>query len=107
MVSGSSSHGLRIETIKEVYARYNEVIDPHTADGLAVCKDYTEAGIPMICLETAQPAKFADTIVEALGIAPPVPSAFQHLQQRAQRFCRMPRDLAMLKTYIRSNAPAR
>lgn len=107
MVSGSSSHGLRIETIKEVYARYNEVIDPHTADGLAVCKDYTEAGIPMICLETAQPAKFADTIVEALGIAPPVPSAFQHLPQRAQRFCRMPRDLAMLKTYIRSNAPAR
>lgn len=107
MVSGSSSHRLRLETIRQFYHRYGEVIDPHTADGVAVAKAYAEPGIPMICLETAQPAKFPDTIVEALGHAPSVPAGFQELSQRPQRFCRMPRDLAMLKSYIRSHAPAR
>jgi threonine synthase len=107
LVSGSSSHRLRIDTIREVYDRYHELIDPHTADGVAVSKAYLEAGIPMICLETAQPAKFADTIVEALGMAPPAPAGFQHLQHGAQRFCRMPKDLAVLKGYIRRHAPAR
>ena len=80
-------------------------LDP--TDGVAVAKAYAEPGIPMICLETAQPAKFPDTIVEALGHAPSVPAGFQELSQRPQRFCRMPRDLAMLKSYIRSHAPAR
>jgi hypothetical protein len=42
-----------------------------------------------------------------LGHAPSVPAGFQELSQRPQRFCRMPRDLAMLKSYIRSHAPAR
>ena len=107
MVSGSSSHSLRLEIIREFYHRYGELIDPHTADGVAVAKAYAEPGIPMICLETAQPAKFPDTIVEALGHAPSVPAGFQELSQRPQRFCRMPRDLAMLKSYIRTHAPAR
>ncbi|NBP38968.1 MAG: methyltransferase [Betaproteobacteria bacterium] len=107
LVSGSSSHRLRIDTIREVYQRFEELIDPHTADGVAVSQAFIEAGVPMICLETAQPAKFADTMVEALGVAPPVPAGFQHLQQSAQRFCRMPKDLAVLKAYIRRHAPAR
>ncbi|MFZ9800492.1 MAG: threonine synthase [Burkholderiaceae bacterium] len=107
MVSGSSSHSLRLEIIREFYHRYGELIDPHTADGAAVAKAYAEPGIPMICLETAQPAKFPDTIVEALGHAPSVPAGFQKLSQLPQRFCRMPKDLAMLKSYIRTHAPAR
>jgi threonine synthase len=107
MVSGSSSHSLRLEIIREFYHRYGELIDPHTADGVAVAKAYAEPGIPMICLETAQPAKFPDTIVEALGHAPSVPAGFQKLSQLPQRFCRMPKDLAMLKSYIRTHAPAR
>ena len=37
------------------------IIDPHTADGLKVGLEYREAGVPLICLETALPVKFGDT----------------------------------------------
>lgn len=107
LFSGSSRHALRLQTIREVHRQYGEVIDPHTADGVAVARSFVDDGVPMICLETAQPAKFAETMIEALGLSPTVPAGFEQLEQRAQRFCRMPRDLELLKSYIRSHAPAR
>ncbi len=66
----SSTHADRIATIRDVHRRWGVIVDPHTADGIAVGRRYVEEGVPMICLETAQPAKFAATIVEALGVAP-------------------------------------
>ena len=99
-VSGSSSHALRISTIREVERRYGEVVDPHTADGLAVAQAWREPGVPMICLETALPAKFAQIIVEALGHGPRRPEAYDGIEEAAQRFTRMPADVGMLKQYI-------
>jgi len=40
----------------------------------------------MICLETALPAKFADTIREALGRDPVRPKEFEDLESLPQRF---------------------
>jgi len=34
MVSGSSNHANRIDTIRTVHQVYGTMIDPHTADGL-------------------------------------------------------------------------
>jgi len=99
-VSGASSHARRIHTIREVERRYGEVVDPHTADGLAVADAWREPGVPMICLETALPAKFAQIIVEALGHGPQRPAAYDGIEAHAQRFSRMPADVAMLKQYI-------
>ena len=58
----------------------------------------------MLCLETAQPAKFAETIREALGSEPPRPAAYDGIETRAQRFTLMPRDLGQLKQFIASRA---
>jgi len=99
-VSGASSHARRISTIREVERRYGEVVDPHTADGLAVAEAWREPGVPMICLETALPAKFAQIIVEALGHGPKRPAAYDGIEEAAQRFTRMPADVGMLKQYI-------
>ena len=71
-----------------------------TADGLKVAQQYREPGIPMICLETALPAKFAESIVEATGQQPPVPEALADLEHRVQRYVRMPADAALLKAYV-------
>jgi threonine synthase len=99
-VSGASSHARRIHTIREVERRYGEVVDPHTADGLAVAEAWREPGVPMICLETALPAKFAHIIVEALGHGPARAAAYEGIEEAAQRFTRMPADVGMLKQYI-------
>ncbi|MGT2490350.1 hypothetical protein ACU4GD_06880 [Cupriavidus basilensis] len=57
-------------TIRDLSARYGITIDTHTADGIKVAREHLTPGVPMLVLETALPAKFADTIREALGHEP-------------------------------------
>nr|HMN83862.1 threonine synthase [Burkholderiaceae bacterium] len=97
---GRSSHADRIATIREVSGRHGVTIDPHTADGVFVAARYREPGVPMICLETALPAKFAATIREALGHDPLPPPGFEGIEEAAQRFTLMPASVPQLKTYI-------
>ncbi len=67
-ISGRSMHADRIATIREVHRRYGLTIDPHTADGIKVGLESRDDGVPLICIETALPAKFASTIREALKV---------------------------------------
>jgi threonine synthase len=99
-VSGSSTHAERIATIRDVHARYGVLVDPHTADGVKVGQGFRESGVPMICLETALPAKFSATIREALGIDPPRPAAYAGLEARPQRCTILPADAAHVAAYI-------
>lgn len=99
-VSGSSHHADRMATIRHWHAQRGVLVDTHTADGLKVAQDWREPGVPMICLETALPAKFADSIREATGQQPPVPAGLEGLESLVQRYTRMPADLHQLKAYI-------
>jgi threonine synthase len=103
-VSGSSTHVRRLVTIRELHARTGLVIDPHTADGVKVAREHLVQGVPMICLETALPAKFAETIIEAIGREPPRPAGYADLEKRPQRFAVLPADVARLKAYLEANA---
>jgi threonine synthase len=103
-VSGRSSHAERVSTIRSVYQKYQVVIDPHTADGVKVGLEHREPLVPLICLETAQPAKFADTIRAALGRDPERPAELAGLEKLPQRFKVMPNDAGALKRYIESHA---
>ena len=98
--SGRSTHGNRLETIRRTERDYGLVVDPHTADGLYVPQAWREADVPMVCLETALPAKFAETIREALGREPGRPPAFEGIESLGQRYTLMPADVGMLKRYI-------
>ncbi|WP_353193349.1 threonine synthase [Pandoraea pnomenusa] len=99
-VSGRSTHDDRVATIQDVAKRYDVVIDTHTADGVKVAREALEPGVPMVVLETAQPAKFAETIREALHREPPRPAGFEQLESLPQRFETVPNDVARVKAYI-------
>jgi threonine synthase len=103
-VSGKSSHAERLACIRRLKEKYGVVIDPHTADGVNVGLKHREAGVPLICLETALPVKFADTIREALGEAPPLPAGFEKLEAMPQRVTVIEPDAAAVKRYIEANA---
>ncbi|HEX9179096.1 MAG TPA: threonine synthase [Burkholderiales bacterium] len=103
-VSGSSSHAHRLETIRRVYARHGVVIDTHTADGVKVGLEHREPGVPLVCLETALPAKFADTIQEALGRTAERPAGFEDIESLPQRFEVMGPDVAAIKAYIAAHS---
>ena len=54
----------------------------------------------MICLETALPAKFEATIVEALGEPAPRPRGFEDIEKLPQRFEVMKPDPEAVKRFI-------
>jgi threonine synthase len=103
-VSGSSSHADRVATIRETDQRHATVIDTHTADGLKVGREHLDPGVPMIVLETALPAKFAATIVEALGREPGRPAAMIGIEALPKRFTVMPADVQQVKGFIVEHA---
>ena len=84
-VSGSSSHSDRLATIRQTHERYGVMVDTHTADGLKVAADKRVSGLPMLVLETALPAKFEETIVEALGCQPERPASMRGIENLPQR----------------------
>ena len=103
-VSARSSHADRVATIREVDRRYGVVIDPHTADGVKAGLTCREPGVPLVCLETARPAKFEATIREALGRPPDRPKGLADLESRPQRFDVIDPDDAAVKAYIADRA---
>jgi len=99
-VSGRSAHADRVATIRRIHERYKVVVDTHTADGIKAGLEHRETGVPLICLETAQPAKFAETIREALGREPDRPPAYVGIENRPLRFDTMDPDATAIKRYI-------
>jgi threonine synthase len=105
-VSGTSTHADRIATIRRVAERYGVIVDPHTADGIKVGLDRRDDAVPLICIETAQAAKFAATIREALGRDPERPAGYARLEELPQRYDVLAADPAALKAYIAARSDA-
>ncbi|MGO3032391.1 MAG: threonine synthase, partial [Microbacterium gubbeenense] len=79
-------------------------IDPHTADGVKVARDYVEDGVPMLVMETAKPAKFQETITEAIGVTIPLSDELQQMLEAPQHVVEMAADEKALRDYVSANA---
>jgi threonine synthase len=90
------------QTIREIYESTGELLDPHSAIGVAAgrtCrKDNTT---PMIALATAHAAKFPAAVKAATGVHPDLPPRLSDLFERKERFDVLPNDLETVKAYVR------
>ncbi|MDO8514255.1 MAG: threonine synthase [bacterium] len=100
IIAGSSTHAERLNTIRSIWEKYDVLIDPHTADGVTTGLKHREADVPLICLETALPTKFANTIREAIGRDPDLPVHFKSLVTLPERFEVYDADAELIKKYI-------
>src|SRR5262245_898244 len=75
--------------------------DPHSAVAYRVLKDHAPSGAPGVFLATAHPAKFADVIEPALGVAVPLPQALAEALGRPLRSEPLVADAAALKARLR------
>ncbi len=91
-------------TIKEFKNKYDYLLDPHTAIGVFAGLENQQKNIPMICLATAHPAKFADTVRTATGIEPEPPEAIRDILNQESRCELMPADRRKIQEYLKSNA---
>jgi threonine synthase len=98
--SGASSHEMRMKMIRWVNEEYGVTLDTHTADGVKVALEHREPDIKMVVLETALPAKFEESIQEALGRAPERPADLAGLENLPQRFEVMSPDADAIKRFI-------
>ncbi|MBZ8178468.1 threonine synthase [Corynebacterium sp. 3HC-13] len=106
-LSARSTHADRLSTIADVVKRYNVVVDPHTADGIKAARDWIDdIDNPVVCLETALPVKFADTIIEATSQEPVVPERFTGILDGPRHVTELPNDAEVVKKFIRDSIAA-
>jgi threonine synthase len=94
-------------TIAATLAATGELVDPHTAVGLAAAKaERGDRATPMVTLATAHPAKFPDAVTKAAGIHPELPARMKDLFERRERLTVLPNDLGAVEGFIREHARA-
>lgn len=107
--AGKSTHQDRLTTIKAVHDEFGELVDPHTADGIKVARELQKPNEVVICAETALPAKFAETIVEAVGeIDMPRPEHTKGLEDLPQKVTVLDNDANLvaeqIKKFVKANS---
>lgn len=93
-----------VDTISSFYNEFGYVLDPHTAVGVKAARELQSAGIPMVCLATAHPAKFGDVVRIAIDRAPDIPDSIADLASRESRCELMDADKAQIAEYLKNNA---
>ncbi len=81
-----------------------ELIDPHTAVGVAALPRAGELQGPVIVLSTAHAAKFPEAVTAATAVTPDLPRWTQSLADRPERFERLPADSEAIKACVRAFA---
>lgn len=84
--------------IGKVHREYGYVCDPHTACALAV----PATDVPQIVLATASPAKFPETVEQAVGVFPTHPTLEKLLERTGQRF-EIAADPSAIKGFVEAN----
>ncbi|MDO9490032.1 MAG: threonine synthase, partial [Sphingomonadaceae bacterium] len=88
-------------------AQANELVDPHTAIGLAAARAVDlPVDVPVVTLATAHPAKFRDAVERASGQRPSMPARAQGLFDREERYATLPAELGAVEAYIAERAVA-
>jgi len=81
------------------------VLDPHSAVGVsaarrAVADGTVPAGVPVVALACAHPAKFQDAVAKATGARPALPRHLADLMQRPERKHLVGNDASKVKALI-------
>jgi threonine synthase len=92
-------------TMRTTLDETGELVDPHTAVGLAALDRVGLTG-PVAVMSTAHAAKFPEDVTRVTGVTPALPRGVADLADRPERFERLPADAATLKAFVRDFAEA-
>jgi threonine synthase len=91
------------QTIRNAWAMYHLLLEPHGAVGWAGLTRFIEAtghGGPAVCVETAHPAKFPEDIVRLLKFSPDPPESLAGLEFRRETVDRLPAAYPAFRDYL-------
>lgn len=95
--------------LRWAYESAGQVIDPHSAVGLAAALAATDlsADVPVVTLATAHAAKFRDAVERATGVRPSMPSRVGNLFDREEAYARLPATYEAVTGHIAERAVSR
>jgi len=102
--AGSANDALTRTTIKSVYKTTGELLDPHTAVGVAVAQAIETGDTPLITLATASPAKFPKPVKQASGVTPALPAHLAHVMKKKEHMTALANDKVAVRTFIEKNS---
>ena len=100
IVAGTGNTEATLATIREMQAEHNYLLDPHSAVGVSVGRQFMQDGEPMICLATAHPAKFPAAIEQATGKDLARHEVIDALADLPTRSDEVPADAMTVRTYM-------
>ncbi|MFM7377859.1 MAG: threonine synthase, partial [Erythrobacter sp.] len=108
----TSARADQVETARALqwaYRAAGQVIDPHTGVGLHAARALAAAGtvpagVPLVTLATAHPAKFPDAVERAVGMRPALPARVGDLFGREESFVEIAGDYAATRDYVLGHA---
>ncbi|MFN3584065.1 threonine synthase [Phenylobacterium sp.] len=95
------------ETVRTIVSTLNEtgeLIDPHTAVGVAALRHVDDLRGPVVVLSTAHAAKFPEDVAKASGVTPALPRGVANLADRRERYEHLPAEAETIKAYVRAFA---
>jgi threonine synthase len=101
--AGSGSNEKTSETIKSFYETNNYLLDPHTAVGVYVAKQFDDGETPMICLSTAHPGKFPEAIIEATGKDIATHPEIEKIMDFPTEYKVVAKDTLVVKNFVQNN----
>ena len=99
----SASSCSEVETlaiIKNVYNKYNYLIDPHTATGAKPLLNDKYKKELCFCFETAHPSKFPEAILKAINLKPQFPKNFKTIENKNENFSILDNKIDQVKEFI-------
>ncbi len=103
ILSAAVSEETTVATIGDVYSRDGYVLDPHTAVGVAAARRFARPA-PVVCLATAHPAKFPESVNAAVGADIARHPALDGLADLPERKTPLPADVDAVKDFVAAHA---
>ncbi|MDX2082755.1 MAG: threonine synthase [Rickettsiales bacterium] len=93
-----------LQKIKEIFVQTSEVLDPHTAIGVAASNQFVKEknynGELVVTLATAHPAKFPEAVIAAINVNPQLPNFMADLFEREERMEVLQNSVEIVKNFI-------
>ncbi|MDA9063053.1 threonine synthase [Candidatus Pelagibacter sp.] len=99
-LSASMNENEVLDTIKEVYTKYDIILDPHSAIGFGALSKINIGGNNIV-LVTAHPCKFPDAIDKSIGIKPGLPDELKYIMDEKENYDIISNNLSTTQKYIK------
>ena len=88
------------KTIKNIYDKYQILIDPHTAVGVGALNNFSFKENTVV-LATAHPSKFSEIVENQTGIKPDLPEDLKDILSKREIYENLPNNLNIIQNYIK------